>query len=353
MAVREINDGYVIDFTINGKRYRESIPAPFNKTAYKRICDREANYKMAISMDDASFLEKWPNSKIMQKAFADSQDFTVEDYANKWFVRHQSEWSHTTEKGYRKKYLCYIQPNFGQIKLSTFKTSTYTEWAAKQTISGKSLNEVRNILNLIFKEAFYDEVIDKNPIERIKRHKQEHKEPEPFTKDEINKILKALSSPYREFYQFAFYTGLRTGELLAIRWQDVDLSKNVAHIRVNITAGKEKEPKTKGSIRKIGLHNEAIDALGQIRTSKYFNEYRIFTDPRTGNSYMNADGLRKYVWQPALEKAKVKYRYPYQCRHTYASMMLTQGENPTWLANQMGHSDWGMLRKIYGRWISN
>ncbi|RMH36814.1 MAG: hypothetical protein D6694_13555, partial [Gammaproteobacteria bacterium] len=47
----------------------------------------------------------------------------------------------------------------------------------------------------------------------------------------------------------------------------------------------------------------------------------------------------------------VRYRPPYQTRHTYASMMLSAGANPLWVARQMGHKDWGMIRKRYGRWI--
>jgi integrase len=47
----------------------------------------------------------------------------------------------------------------------------------------------------------------------------------------------------------------------------------------------------------------------------------------------------------------VRYRNPYQTRHTYASMMLSAGEHPMWVAQQMGHSDWGMIRKVYGRFL--
>ncbi len=47
----------------------------------------------------------------------------------------------------------------------------------------------------------------------------------------------------------------------------------------------------------------------------------------------------------------MRYRRPYQTRHTYASMMLTAGESPVWVAQQMGHSDWAMIARIYGRWV--
>lgn len=53
------------------------------------------------------------------------------------------------------------------------------------------------------------------------------------------------------------------------------------------------------------------------------------------------------------QQAQVKYRRPHNCRHTYASTMLTAGKDPTWLAKQMGHKDWGMIRIDYARWIEN
>tara|TARA_R110002167_G_scaffold154760_4_gene349049 strand:+ start:5547 stop:6611 length:1065 start_codon:yes stop_codon:yes gene_type:complete len=354
MAVKEVKNGYVIDFSVEQQRYRETIPAPHSKTIEKKLSDQEAIYKMAITISDKSYLVKYPNSKILQKAFrCESDTFTIDQYSSIWFQQKQRNWSHTTIRGYSQKYNSYIKPNFGHMLLKDFKASMFDEWASQQTLSGKSINEARNVLNQIFKRAFYDEVIDFNPVERIERYKQDHKEPEPFSKCEISKILNALETPYREFFQFAIWTGLRTGELLALRWQDIDLDNKLAHIRKNITHGKEKEPKTKGSIRKIELHPDALKALNTIRSSKYFDNYRVFIDPKTQTTYKYADGLRKYVWIPALKSAGVKYRYPYQCRHTFASMMLSEGRNPLWVASQMGHIGLMMINKVYGRWLPN
>ncbi|MEP0357053.1 tyrosine-type recombinase/integrase [Paraglaciecola sp.] len=352
MTIKKTEKGYVIDFTIEHQRYRETIPAPHSKTIEKKLGDQEAIYKMAITINDKSYLNKYPNSKILQKAFRCESDlFTIDQYSSIWFQQKQRNWSHTTIRGYSQKYNSYIKPNFGHMRLKDFKASMFDEWASKQSLSGKSINEARNVIHQIFKRAFFDGVIDSNPAERIERYKQDHKEPEPFTKNEITKILAALETPYRQFFQFAIWTGLRTGELLGLRWQDIDLDNGLAHIRTNITQGKEKEPKTKGSIRKVELLPGAIEALKSIINSKYYDNYRVFVDPKTKTTYKYADGLRKYIWIPALKAAGVKYRYPYQCRHTFASTMLSQGRNPMWVASQMGHADWGMIRKTYGRWI--
>lgn len=353
MSVKAVKGGYVIDFTLNNERYRETIPAPHNKSALKRVEDRETLFRHAISLNDETIVAKYSDSKIFQKAFDTDCDFTIHDYSNIWFKQKQRNWSHTTIRGYTQKYNSYILPNWGHLKLTDFKASMFDDWASECRLSGKSINEARNVLMQIFKRAYQDEVIHKNPAERIQRYKQEAKEPHPFSTQEINKILSALEPPYKQFFQFAFYTGLRTGELLGLRWEDIDFERTVAHIRVNITSGKEKAPKTKGSIRTVELHELAYDALLSLKKSKFTDSKRVFIDPRTMKEYKYADGLRKYVWMPTLKKLKISYRYPYQCRHTYASMMLSQGKNPMWVAKQMGHADWGMIRKVYGRWISD
>lgn len=353
MSVKAVKGGYVIDFTLNNQRYRETIPAPHNKSALKRIEDRETVYKFAISMNDKSIADKFPNSKIIQKAFDTDCDFTIHEYSNIWFKQSQRNWAHSTIRGYSQKYNSYIKPNWGHLNLAEFKASMFDEWASESLLSGKSINEARNVLIQIFRCAYQDEVIDQNPAERIRRCKQETIEPQPFSTQEIKQILGALQDPFKQFFQFAFYTGLRTGELLGLRWEDIDLERKVAHIRVNITSGKEKAPKTKGSIRTVELHELAYEALLSLKQSKFIDSKRVFIDPRTMEEYKYADGLRKYTWKPTLEKLKIPYRYPYQCRHTYASMMLSQGKNPMWVAKQMGHADWGMIRKTYGRWIDN
>ncbi|WP_423813558.1 hypothetical protein [Pseudomonas viridiflava] len=52
-----------------------------------------------------------------------------------------------------------------------------------------------------------------------------------------------------------------------------------------------------------------------------------------------------------MKKAGIRYRRPYQTRHIYASMMLSAGEHPMWVAKQMGRSDWTMIARVYGRWM--
>ena len=113
----------------------------------------------------------------------------------------------------------------------------------------------------------------------------------------------------------------------------------------------QKITKTKSSNRTLELTPQAEEALkSQIQFTKELGHW-VFHDPKHNNRWKNENPMRRRVWIPTLERAGVEYRNPYQTRHTYASTMLSQGENPMWVAQQMGHSDWGMIRKVYGRWI--
>ena len=77
----------------------------------------------------------------------------------------------------------------------------------------------------------------------------------------------------------------------------------------------------------------------------------IVGNPRTNKPWIGDAQIRKTAWQPALKRAGVRYRYLYQTRHTFASTLLSSGENPIWVAAMMGHKDWTMIARVYGRWI--
>jgi len=200
-------------------------------------------------------------------------------------------------------------------------------------------------------EMYLDEMIDKNPLDRIKNISVKTREPEPFTAAEVEKILNELAGQERNLIQFAFWSGLRTSELIALRWEDVDLENNRIFVRHAKVRGHLKGTKTSAGTREVMLQPQAKQALlnQQAHTGKS-NEI-IFHDSRTSEPWKNDQAIRKVVWTPALKKAGLKYRNPYQTRHTFASTLLSSGENPLWVAQQMGHKDWGQIRKVYGRWI--
>jgi integrase len=87
------------------------------------------------------------------------------------------------------------------------------------------------------------------------------------------------------------------------------------------------------------------------KAQTYLKGEEIFQNPRTRERWTGDLAIRKRMWTRILKRAKVRYRYPYQMRHTYASMMLMAGESPQWIASQVGHTDWTFTARTYSRFI--
>lgn len=172
---------------------------------------------------------------------------------------------------------------------------------------------------------------------------------EPFSPDEVSAILKQLSGSFLNQMVFWLWTGLRTGELIALRWSDIHWETGQIFVRRSLSRGHLKLPKFDKK-RWVKLCDPARAALeAQLKLTGQGDGW-IFPNPFTKNRWTSESKIRTR-FKAAVEKAGVRYRRPYNCRHTYASVMLSSGENTLYVAEQMGHADWTMLIKVYGRWI--
>ena len=175
---------------------------------------------------------------------------------------------------------------------------------------------------------------------------------DPFDRDEINAILEAAHHlQIRNLFQFAFFTGLRTSELLALEWRDVNFKKGVVKVSRAMVRKRLKGTKTDAGDREVMLLEPAIAALIAQKEYTFKKGKHVFHNPRTNQAWETDHQIRRTAWIYALERAGVRYRNPYQTRYTFASIMLSAGENLMWVANQMGHVDTEMVMKTYGKWI--
>ncbi len=188
-------------------------------------------------------------------------------------------------------------------------------------------------------------ILDGNPTQ------EEDVSVEPFTPAEVKAILSQLSGPFLNLMTFWFWTGLRTGELIALRWSDVDWKSRKIYVRRSLSRGHLKLPKFDKK-RWVTLCEPAFKALEEQFKFSGDGDGWAFPNPYTEKMWANESKIRTR-FAKALELAGVRYRRPYNCRHTYASTMLSAGENPMYVAQQMGHKDWSMLIKVYGRWIED
>jgi integrase len=176
---------------------------------------------------------------------------------------------------------------------------------------------------------------------------------EPFTRVEQELILANLTGQGKNLIQFAFWTGLRTSELIELEWGDIDWNRGIARIERAKTqyADEAETTKTKSGERDVKLLPPALEALKAQKSFTFLQDGKVFMNPRTGEPWTGDQAIRKTLWKPALKKAGIRYRRPYQTRHTFASMMLSAGEPLAWVSKQLGHSNVLMTAKVYATWI--
>ncbi|SFL01860.1 integrase [Nitrosomonas aestuarii] len=341
-----------IAFTYQGVRCRESIPMPLTKAAQKELVLKRQAILYEIKTGSFDYCKHFPHSKKAKEFRKTRPDqYTIGEALKYWLQRNQTKCQPSTLRDYSSAIYYHLIPVFGELAISELTAIKIKEFLADLSCSNKRKSNILIPLRRVFDELYHDEIIDKNPLERVKNLPANTREPAPFNADEISRILQELKEQERNLIQFAFYSGLRTSELIALRWQDVDFEKNCFYVRSAKVRGHLKCTKTKSGKRDVTLQPQAKEALlnQQALTGKH-NEI-VFHDSRTNQPWKDDQAIRKIVWTPALKRADIKYRNPYQTRHTFASMLLSRGENPMWVAQQMGHKDWSMIIKVYGRWI--
>ncbi|MFD1557169.1 site-specific integrase [Paraburkholderia silviterrae] len=170
-------------------------------------------------------------------------------------------------------------------------------------------------------------------------------------------IAAARDPQIANLWQFMFWTGMRTSEVIALDWGDVDWQRETIRVRKAMTRaakGVAEDTKTVAGTRDVKLLAPAMAALLAQKAHTFLEGNAIFHSPGwrgRGAGHWKDDHQIWDAWKSTLKKAKVRYRNPYQTRHTYASMMLSAGEREIWVAKQMGHSDTTSIMRNYGRWI--
>jgi len=291
-----------------------------------------------------------PRAELFDDARAASA--TVGDVLNRYLEGLKPSLEYSTYRDYESAVRHHLQPAFGNIPLRELGTRQIREWIAGLVISAKRINNILIPLRGMLADAYADGLIERDPMDRIRNLTVRTEEPDPFTPEEKHAILAACTDPqHRNLFQFAFWTGLRTSELIALEWKDIDWRRGVARVRRASVRKHIKATKTRAGERDVMLLPPALEALNAQRQHTELRHGRVFYNPRTSEPWETDGQIRKTAWTHILRRAGVRYRNPYQTRHTFASTLLSAGENPMWVAQQMGHKDWAMIRKVYGRWI--
>lgn len=351
-GIRARGNSIVLEFSYKGVRCRETIKLPPTERNLDLVSKQKQAIQYEIATNQFDYARHFPNSKkALQLSDRAGYHVTLKKQLNDWLIVAQKRCQPSSVREYKAAISRYLEPEFGHLTLAEFKSGHVQSWISTLNLSGKTINNLLIPLRQALEQAYIDELIDSNPMARVKNLKFSTREPDPFSDSEVKKILSVLKGENRNLIQFAFATGLRTSELIALRWEDVDLNTKKVFVRVAIVRGREKTPKTKSGHRTVELDRRALAALSCQKQFTALIGNRVFLDP-LDQSLLDDQRIRKKIWKPALKDAGIRYRAPYQTRHTFASNKLMQGKSPFWVATQMGHSSPNQTFQSYARWIN-
>ena len=224
--------------------------------------------------------------------------------------------------------------------------------------SGKSCNNylipLRGVFGLIYRGPRAAE----NPMLGLKNAATVKRKPDPLSAAERDKILEDMARHYDErvvaYFRFAFFTGMRPEEMIALRWTDIDWASGVARVqRVRTFKGSERDGTKTHTVRDVDLTEPALAALQVMKPYTYLKtkaEGDIFEHPVEGKPWHDDRAQRDTFWKPSLRRAGVRLRRAYCTRHTFATVTLMAGIKPAYIAAQLGHS-LQMLLSTYTRWM--
>ncbi|HYC42289.1 MAG TPA: DUF3596 domain-containing protein [Noviherbaspirillum sp.] len=346
-GIRPHGSGIQIDFIYQGKRYREKLAIP----------PTEANLKYAERTRNAILFDIARGDLDLEKYFSSrsrkSTEYSGEigEALDNFLKFKRLDCAPSTVRDYQSAINFHLRPKFGACSFKDVTAAGVRAWLTDLAITGKRKNNILIPLREVFQLAYRDGLITSNPLERVENLRHQPEEPNPFAPDEINKVLAAASGQVKNLFQFAFYSGLRTSELIALRWEDVDLDRKQIYVSRAKVRKSFKDTKTAAGRRIVTLLPVAEEALRRQEKFKSTKHQEVFLNPKTGEPWIDDGQLRKSAWYPLLSSASIAPRNPYQTRHTYASLMLTAGEDPFWVSVQMGHKNLQMTLKRYARWI--
>ncbi len=208
----------------------------------------------------------------------------------------------------------------------------------------------------MFKHAIRLKWATHNPVTSIQPLKGGTQQKEDLDKDnilrpdEIQRLL-AVFGPsdekWRMMIMAAILTGLRQGELLGLKWGDLDWHSSQIYVRRCFTRGHFYEPKTKCSRRKVDMPSVLVSELRRWKLQCPKGDLDLVFPTGAGNPENHGNLLRRGFY-PALRRAKLKHIRFHDLRHTYASLLIANREHPKYIQDQMGHSSIQVTMGIYG-----
>ena len=366
-AIRARSKLLFFDFRYQGVRRREQTKLADTPANRKRAVALLERMEAEILLGTFNYAAYFPNSKRAafferneeQLARNKADEPLFKDFAEQWFAECQVGWKHSYKITLRTSLDKHILPTFGASPVCVIKKADVLAFRANlakiprkngdEGLSPARINHIMVPLRMILNEAAERYEFD-SPYKNIKPLRVPRTKVDPFTLDEVQRTLNQVRPDFRPYYTVRFFTGMRTGEVHGLRWRYVDFDRRQILIRESFVANEMTDTKTDGSAREIHMSQPVYEAL--LRQKKTSGGRGLVFCNGEGNP-LSLHNVTNRVWYPLLRHLELPLRRPYQTRHTAATLWLAAGENPEWIARQMGHTTTEMLFRVYSRYVPN
>ena len=250
----------------------------------------------------------------------------------------------STLKAYRSILRIHLLPQFGKTPISAITTRSVDKWFSSlkghnnKPLSGKTRNNIINFLAEIMSKAVAWEYCKENPVKHISRSKLKDQEMLFWSKEERDLFLSTASRHSPTFFpMFAtfLFTGMRVGEIIALKWEHIDLANSTIHVQENYVENELTVPKS-GKSRFIQICPFLCDVLQKHQDKTGKQKGIVFPTPK--GAYSSNDRFRR-PFERLVKKANIKKIRMHDMRHTFASLALMSGVDVPTVQKWLGHTD--------------
>ena len=301
--------------------------------------------------------------KAAQEAAEATKILTLKQYGERVFMPSKAV---TMSENSRSNYQSYLEkkiyPALGDTKMPEITTAQITALLLSIQSEGKAhatVVKVYTILHGLFRMAYLNDMIDRNPMDKVERpkpRKDEIKaaEPEAYTAEEVQKILTALEKEplkWRALVHVLIDTGIRRGECCALKWSCIDFTTGAITIAGNLCYTVDKgvyldTPKN-GRTRTVYAGDDTTALLRQLRSEQAKKAISAYVFTREDSPEpMHPQSPTRYL-QKFSERCGVKGLHPHKLRHTFASVAITSGADVASVSEALGHSDKAVTLRMY------
>lgn len=276
-------------------------------------------------------------------------------FAESWREKVLPLWKPSSAASAKMHLKRYLIPEFGQTRLGYIKPENVQGLVSKLVAMGKSRSYVMNILatlaSVLTSAAQWGHSVDRLDYRALVLPAQgERQKGRTFDPDQVRRILEASTEPDRTLYATAAMTGLRSGEIAGLQWDDVDIAGRVLTVRRSCFRGQMTSVKSRAGNRTVPIPDPlaAILADHSIRTG---SAGLVFKNGHGGPLNMNDFACRHLA--PMLKKLGIARAGWHAFRHAQASALVATGANPKIAQAQLGHSDIRVTLELYSHVIGD